>query len=76
MVKKLSMRLYKLQLELDKQNHEKLNIFIKEFEAIDRDLLKENNVKFPLKMKCEILEFMCIKENIIYRIINKILFNN
>ena len=57
-VKKLSMRLYKLQLELEKQNDEKLNVIIKEIEAIDRDLLKENNVKFPVKMKQEILEFM------------------
>lgn len=58
MVKKLSMRLYKLQLELEKQNDEKLNTIIKEIESIDRDLLKENNVKFPVKMKQEILEFM------------------
>lgn len=58
MVKKLSMRLYKLQLELEKQNDEKLSAIIKEIEAIDKDLLKENNVKFPVKMKQEILEFM------------------
>ena len=58
MVKKLSMRLYKVQLELEKQNDEKLGAIIKEIEAIDRDLLKENNVKFPVKMKQEILEFM------------------
>lgn len=58
MVKKLSMRLYKLQLELEKKNDEKLSGIIKEIEAIDRDLLKENNVKFPVKMKQEILEFM------------------
>ena len=58
MVKKLSMRLYKLQLELEKQNDEKLSAIIKEIEAIDRELLKENNVKFPVKMKQEILEFM------------------
>ena len=58
MVKKLSMRLYKLQLELEKQNDDKLNMIIKEIEAIDRDLLKENNVKFPVKMKQETLEFM------------------
>lgn len=58
MVKKLSMRLYKLQLELEKQNDEKLDAIIKEIEAIDKDLLKENNVKFPVKMKQEILEFM------------------
>jgi len=57
-VKKLSMRLYKLQLELEKKNDEKLSAIIKEIEAIDRDLLKENNVKFPVKMKQEILEFM------------------
>jgi len=57
-VKKLSMRLYKLQLELEKQNDEKLGAIIKEIEAIDKDLLKENNVKFPVKMKQEILEFM------------------
>ena len=58
MLKKLSMRLYKLQLELEKQNDEKLSAIIKEIEAIDRELLKENNVKFPVKMKQEILEFM------------------
>ena len=58
MVKKLSMRLYKLQLELEKKNDEKLSAIIKEIEAIDKDLLKENNVKFPVKMKKEILEFM------------------
>ena len=58
MVKKLSMRLYKLQLELEKKNDEKLSAIIKEIEAIDKDLLKENNVKFPVKMKQEILEFM------------------
>lgn len=57
-VKKLSMRLYKLQLQLEKQNDEKLSTIIKEIEAIDRELLKENNVKFPVKMKQEILEFM------------------
>ncbi|WCM43577.1 hypothetical protein MG290_14405 (plasmid) [Flavobacterium sp. CBA20B-1] len=58
MVKELSMRLYKIQLELEKQNDEKLSAIIKEIEAIDRNLLKENNVKFPVKMKKEILEFM------------------
>lgn len=57
-VKKLSMRLYKLQLQLEKQNDEKLSTIIKEIEAIDKELLKENNVKFPVKMKQEILEFM------------------
>jgi len=57
-VKKLSLRLYKIQLELEKQNDEKLTSIIKEIEAIDRDLLKENGIKFPLKMKQEILEFM------------------
>lgn len=57
-VKKLSMRLYKLQLQLEKQNDEKLSTIIKEIEAIDKELLKENNVKFPVKMKQEILDFM------------------
>lgn len=57
-VKKLSLRLYKIQLELEKQNDEKLTSIIKEIEAIDRDLLKENGVKFPVKMKQEILDFM------------------
>ena len=58
MVKKLSMRLYKLQLKLEALNDENLKPFIKEIEAIDKELLKENNVKFPVKMKQEILEFM------------------
>lgn len=57
-VKKLSLRLYKIQLELEKQKDENLTSIIKEIEAIDKDLLKENNVKFPVKMKQEILEFM------------------
>ena len=57
-VKKLSLKLYKLQLDLAALNDEKLKGIIKEIEAIDRDLLKENNVKFPVKMKQEILEFM------------------
>lgn len=57
-VKKLSMRLYKLQLQLEKHNDEKLSTIIKEIEAIDKELLKENNVKFPVKMKQEILDFM------------------
>ena len=57
-VKKLSLRLYKIQLALEEQKNEKLNSIIKEIEAIDKELLKENNVKFPVKMKQEILDFM------------------
>ena len=41
MVKKLSMRLYKLQLELEKQNDEKLSAIIKEIEAIDYFIAKK-----------------------------------
>lgn len=57
-VKKISLRLYKVQTQLEALNDEKLKPLIKEIEAIDKDLLKENNVKFPVKMKKEILEFM------------------
>lgn len=57
-VKKLSLRLYKIQLELTSLNDEKLKGIIKEIESIDKELLKENNVKFPSKMKKEILDFM------------------
>jgi len=44
--------------KLEKQNDEKLNSIIKEIESIDKDLLKENNLKFSTKMKKEILEFI------------------
>lgn len=57
-VKKLSLRLYKIQIQLEALNDQKLNSIIKEIESIDKDLLKENNIKFPVKMKQEILEFM------------------
>ncbi|RRJ89673.1 hypothetical protein EG240_10750 [Paenimyroides tangerinum] len=57
-VKKLSLKLYKLQLDLAALNDEKLKGIIKEIESIDKELLKENNVKFPSKMKNEILDFM------------------
>ncbi len=57
-VKKLSLKLYKLQLDLAALNDEKLKGIIKEIESIDKELLKENNVKFPSKMKKEILDFM------------------
>ncbi len=57
-VKKLSLRLYKIQMKLEALNDQKLNSIIKEIESIDKDLLKENNLKFPTKMKQEILEFM------------------
>nr|WP_298004948.1 hypothetical protein [uncultured Flavobacterium sp.] len=57
-VKKISLRLYKLQTQLEALNDENLKPLIKEIESIDKDLLKENNVKFPVKMKQEILEFM------------------
>lgn len=57
-VKKISLRLHKVQTQLEALNDEKLKPLIKEIEAIDKDLLKENNVKFPVKMKKEILEFM------------------
>lgn len=57
-VKKLSLKLYKLQLDLAVLNDDKLKGIIKEIESIDKELLKENNVKFPSKMKKEILDFM------------------
>lgn len=57
-VKKISLRLYKLQTQLEALNDENLKPLIKEIESIDKDILKENNVKFPVKMKQEILEFM------------------
>lgn len=57
-VKKLSLKLYKLQLDLAALNDEKLKGIIKEIESIDKELLKENNIKFPSKMKKEILDFM------------------
>jgi len=57
-VKKLSLKLYKLQLDLAALNDEKLKGIIKEIESIDKELLKENNVKFSSKMKKEILDFI------------------
>lgn len=57
-VKKLSLKLYKIQLDLAALNDDKLKGIIKEIESIDKELLKENNVKFPSKMKKEILDFM------------------
>lgn len=57
-VKKLSLKLYKIQLDLAVLNDDKLKGIIKEIESIDKELLKENNVKFPSKMKKEILDFM------------------
>lgn len=57
-VKKISLRLYKVQTQLEALNDEKLKPLIKEIESIDKDLLKENNLKFSSKMKKEILEFM------------------
>ena len=57
-VKKISLRLYKVQTQLEALNDENLKPFIKEIESIDKDLLKENNLKFSTKMKKEILEFM------------------
>ena len=57
-VKKISLRLYKLQTQLEALNDENLKLLIKEIESIDKDLLKENNVKFPVKMKQEILDFL------------------
>ena len=57
-VKKLSLKLYKLQLDSAALNDEKLKGIIKEIESIDKELLKENNIKFPSKMKKEILDFI------------------
>lgn len=57
-VKKISLRLYKVQTQLEALNDENLKPLIKEIESIDKDLLKENNVKFPVKMKQEILDFL------------------
>jgi len=57
-VKKISLRLYKVQTQLEALNDEKLKPLIKEIESIDKDLLKENNIKFSTKMKKEILDFL------------------
>lgn len=57
-VKKISLRLYKVQTQLEALNDEKLKPLIKEIESIDKDLLKENNLKFSSKMKKEILDFL------------------
>lgn len=57
-VKKISLRLFKVQSQLEALNDEKLHPIIKEIEAIDKDLLKENNLKFSTKMKKEILDFL------------------
>lgn len=57
-VKKISLRLYKVQTQLEALNDEKLKPLIKEIESIDKDLLKENNLKFSTKMKKEILDFL------------------
>jgi len=57
-VKKISLRLYKLQTQLEALNDENLKPHIKEIESIDKDLLKENNLKFSTKMKKEILDFL------------------
>ena len=57
-VKKISLRLYKLQTQLEALNDENLKPLIKEIESIDKYLLKENNVKFSSKMKREIIDFM------------------
>ncbi|WP_262673791.1 hypothetical protein [Paenimyroides viscosum] len=39
-VKKISLRLYKLQTQLEALNDENLKPLIKEIESIDKDLLK------------------------------------
>lgn len=57
-VKKISLRLYKVQTQLEALNDEKLKPLIKEIESIDKDLLKENNLKFSSKMRKEILDFL------------------
>jgi hypothetical protein len=57
-VKKISLRLYKVKTQLEALNDENLKPLIKEIESIDKDLLKENNLKFSTKMKKEILDFM------------------
>ena len=57
-VKKISLRLYKLQTQLEALNDENLKPLIKEIESIDKDLLKENNLKFSTKMTKEILDFL------------------
>ncbi len=57
-VKKTSLRLYKLQTQLEVLNDENLKPLIKEIESIDKNLLKENNLKFSTKMKKEILDFL------------------
>lgn len=57
-IKKMSLNLFKIKLELEALNDEKLNSIIKNIDAIDKDFLKENNVKFSEKSKKEILDFM------------------
>ena len=57
-VKKISLRLFKVQSQLEGLNDEKLQPIIKEIESIDKDLLKEHKIKFSSKMKKEILDFI------------------
>lgn len=57
-IKKMSLNLFKIKLELEALNDEKLNGVIKNIEAIDKEFLKENGVKFSEKSKKEILDFM------------------
>lgn len=57
-VKKLSLKLFKIQMQLEALNDEKLKLIIKDIELLDKEILKENNVKFSSKMKKEIIDFM------------------
>lgn len=57
-VKKLSLKLFKIQMQLEALNDEKLKLIIKDIESLDKEILKENNVKFSSKMKKEIIDFM------------------
>ena len=57
-VKKLSLKLFKIQMQLEGLNDEKLKLIIKDIESLDKEILKENNVKFSSKMKKEIIDFM------------------
>ena len=45
-------------MQLEALNDEKLKLIIKDIESLDKEILKENNVKFSSKMKKEIIDFM------------------
>ena len=57
-VKKISLKLFKIQMQLEALNDENIKPIIKDLASLDKELLKENNVKFSDKMKKEIIDFM------------------